>query len=317
MIRVGTDCSGIEAPIQALKNLGVPFSHEFSSDIDKYCIQSIKANYKPKVLFGDPDGPFPCGDITKRDITDVPDIDLYVCGFPCQPFSSAGPKNGFVHASGNVFWSCLEVIKTKKPSYFILENVKGLLSNDKGKTWKTIWGALDDLEGYTVDWRLLNTKDYGIPQNRERLFIVGRRGDTAFSWPSPVPLVRKLSEYVDTENRERKQYSETREAYIKKYPSHVFLELCWVTIDNREKQYSRLGKDVMSCICATGHIICLGKNMHRDATCGELLQLQGFPSSFKQVVSRTQMIKQTGNSMSVNVVERLIGSLLVLDTSEA
>jgi site-specific DNA-cytosine methylase len=77
MLRIGTDCSGIEAPIQALTNLGVKFSHEFSSDIDNYCIQSIKANYKPKVLFGDPDGPFPCGDITKRDITDVPDIDLY------------------------------------------------------------------------------------------------------------------------------------------------------------------------------------------------------------------------------------------------
>ena len=72
MIRVGTDCSGIEAPIQALRNLGIPFSHEFSSDIDKYCIQSIKANYEPKVLFGDPDGPFPCGDITTRDIADVP-----------------------------------------------------------------------------------------------------------------------------------------------------------------------------------------------------------------------------------------------------
>ena len=310
MIRVGTDCSGIEAPIQALKNLGVPFSHEFSSDIDKFCIQSIKANYKPKVLFGDPDGSFPCGDIAKRDIRDVPDIDLYVCGFPCQPFSAAGRKNGFEHKSGNVFWSCFEVINAKKPKYFILENVRGLLSNDKGKTWKTIWEALNELDDYTVEWKILNTKDYGIPQNRERLFIVGRKGSTPFSWPTSIPLTKKLSEYVDTTITDRKNYSVAREAYIKKYSSHVFLDLCWVSMDNRRKQKMRLGTEIASCICSSGHIICLGKNMHRDATCGELLQLQGFPSSFKQVVSKTQMNKQTGNSMSVNVVERLIGSLL-------
>jgi DNA (cytosine-5)-methyltransferase 1 len=310
MIRVGTDCSGIEAPIQALKNLGVPFSHEFSSDIDKFCIQSIKANYKPKVLFGDPDGSFPCGDITKRNINDVPDIDLYVCGFPCQPFSAAGRKNGFEHKSGNVFWSCFEVINAKKPKYFILENVRGLLSNDKGKTWKTVWEALKKLQGYTIDWKILNTKDYGIPQNRERLFIVGRKGSTPFNWPSSVPLVRKLSEYVDTENRERKQYSENREAYIKKYENHVFLELCWVTMDNRRKQYSRLGKDIMSCICACSSIVCLYDGLHRDATCGELLQLQGFQDDFKQVVSKTQITKQIGNSMSVNVLEKIVKSLI-------
>ena len=310
MIRVGTDCSGIEAPIQALKNLGVSFSHEFSSDIDKYCIQSIKANYEPKVLFGDPDGAFPDGDITKRDIKDVPDVDLYVCGFPCQPFSAAGRKNGFEHKSGNVFWSCFEVINAKKPKYFILENVRGLLSNDKGKTWKTIWEALNKLQGYAIDWKILNTKDYGIPQNRERLFIVGRKGSTPFNWPSSVPLVRKLSEYVDTENRKRKQYSETREAYIKKYSSHVFLDLCWVSMDNRRKQKMRLGTEIASCICASSNIVCLYDGLHRDATREELLQLQGFQDDFKQVVSKTQIIKQIGNSMSVNVLEKIVKSLI-------
>ena len=96
-IKVGTDCSGIEAPIEALRQMGIKFIHEFSSEIDKYCIQSIKANYNPKILFGDPDGYFPNGDITKRDIKDIPDIDLYVCGFPCQPFSQAGRREGLEH----------------------------------------------------------------------------------------------------------------------------------------------------------------------------------------------------------------------------
>ena len=127
-LRVGTDCSGIEAPIQALMQMNIPFKHVFSSDIDKYCIKSIKANYEPEIIFGDKDGSFPEGDITKRNIDNVPDIDLYVCGFPCQPFSMAGERKGFEDRRGNVFFSCLEVIEKKQPKYFILENVKGLKS---------------------------------------------------------------------------------------------------------------------------------------------------------------------------------------------
>jgi site-specific DNA-cytosine methylase len=85
-IRIGTDCSGIEAPIQALKQLKIPFEHVFSSEIDDYCIQSIKSNYTPNIIFGDKEGMFPEGDITKRNVNDIPDIDLYVCGFPCHDF---------------------------------------------------------------------------------------------------------------------------------------------------------------------------------------------------------------------------------------
>ena len=303
MIRVGTDCSGIEAPIQALKNLGVPFSHEFSSDIDKYCIQSIKANYKPKVLFGDPDGSFPCGDIAKRDIKDVPDIDLYVCGFPCQPFSSAGHRTGFVHESGNVFWSCLEVIKVKKPKYFILENVKGLLSNDKGKTWKTIWEALNKLQGYAIDWRILNTKDYGIPQNRERLFIVGKRGGK-YTWPMPSGLkeATALSEMV-----EKGLPSRVPPPYIKKVISANPGTRC-IFFNPGFRKIWPSNEHVCPCITAAGpRFWCVPES--RDISSKEMMRLQGFPTDFIQVVSEKQMKKQLGNSMSVNVIEKIIKSL--------
>ena len=178
ILRVGTDCSVIEAPIQALIQLEIPFKHVFSSEIDKYCIQSIKANYNPEILFGDKEGPFPEGDITKRNIEDVPDIDLYICGFPCQPFSTSGKRKGLEDKRGNVFWSCLEVIKARKPKYFIFENVRGILSHDKGNTWKVILKELNNLNiyGYTISWETLNTKDFGIPHNRPRVYIVGKLG---------------------------------------------------------------------------------------------------------------------------------------------
>ena len=211
-LRVGTDCSGIEAPIQALTQLGIPFTHVFSSDIDKFCIQSIKANYEPQILFGNKDGTFSDGDITKRRIEDVPDIDLYVCGFPCQPFSQAGERKGFDDKRGNVFWSCLEVIEKKQPKYFILENVKGLLGHDKpvgakrkeyGKTFNVIWSALLELKkyGYKVQWKVMNTRDYGIPQNRERVYFVGTKGD--FEWPKKISLLPLTAWWYAGEKRLR------------------------------------------------------------------------------------------------------------------
>ena len=117
-----------------------------------------------KYCFGDKEGKYPEGDITKRDIKDVPDIDLYICGFPCQSFSMAGNRDGFDGKTGNVFFGCLEVIKEKHPKIFILENVKGLLSHDKKKTFKTVLDELEKIEEYSIVWKLLNTKDYGIPQ---------------------------------------------------------------------------------------------------------------------------------------------------------
>jgi DNA (cytosine-5)-methyltransferase 1 len=297
ILRVGTDCSGIEAPIQALLQLKIPFEHVFSSEIDKYCIQSIKANYKPKIIFGDKDGLFPEGDITKRSIKDVPDIDLYVCGFPCQPFSIAGKRGGFKDKRGNVFWSCLEVIELKQPKYFILENVKGLLSHDKGDTWKVIWEALSGLEkyGYNVQWKVLNTRDYGIPQNRERVFIVGTKG--SFEWPKKQKM-DDIKEYVDCKDKKKYVTTALQENLFKRIPkASVFVDLNYKQKHDTYPNSNRWSP----CLNTGGCLWCV--QPHRYATINEHLLLQGFCLNFIQATSIYQCKKQIGNSMSINVIK--------------
>jgi DNA (cytosine-5)-methyltransferase 1 len=304
-LRVGTDCSGIEAPIQALIQLGIPFKHVFSSDIDKYCIKSIKSNYKPKILFGDPDGHFKNGDITKRDIDDVPDIDLYVCGFPCQPFSQAGNRLGIKDKRGNVFLSCLELITVKQPKYFILENVKGILSIDKenkkdkyGKTWKNIIKSLESLDGYNIHWKIMNTKDYGIPQNRERVYIIGTKKND-FNWPKPIKM-KDIKKYVD--KTDTTTFKRTRIIRDETPSDAVFIDL----------NFSRLNTYINSnkwapCLNTGSGMWCVV--MSRYANMKECFGLQGF-TNFKESVSFCQLRKQIGNSMSVNVLKKIINNLI-------
>jgi DNA (cytosine-5)-methyltransferase 1 len=306
MIRVGTDCSGIEGPIQALLQLKIPFEHKFCSDIDKYCIESIKANYNPEIIFGDKNGPFPNGDITKRNIKDVPDIDLYVCGFPCQPFSQAGKREGFKDKRGNVFFSCLEVIKKKKPKYFILENVKGLITHNKGNTWEKILKYLQQLKKYSIFWKILNTRDYGIPQNRERVYIIGidKKYDK-FIFPDHIKM-DNITNYIDNKDTSNRKIAECiiKSGMLQKIPKKsVFVDLCFQkhTYPNSDK-YS-------PCVTANSRLWCIP--MSRYANVNEYLKLQGFSNDFKQVISKTQMKKQIGNAMSINVIKSIIKSSLI------
>jgi DNA (cytosine-5)-methyltransferase 1 len=315
-LRVGTDCSGIEAPIAALRQLKIPHRHMWSSDIDKYVIQSIKANYEPEILFGDPDGPYPNGDITQRDHSKLPNIDLYVAGFPCQPFSVAGKQEGFNDQRGNVFWSCLDVIETKRPKYFILENVKGILWNDKkskkdkyGRTWNTILDALGGLKkhGYKVEWKVLNTRDYGVPQNRERVFIIGSRIKTKpFKCPEPVKM-DDLKDYIDWEDtktfdlKSQKRYNYIK-GCLKLNPGALVIDLAYSGYG------SRASNNYVPCLNTVGALWCIP--LERYVNIKELLKLQGFTSNFKQVCSTKQLKKQLGNSMSSNVISAIIKNLV-------
>ena len=212
-LKVGTDFSGIGAPEQALKNLGIDFESVFACEIDKYARQSYSAIHdEPKRFYND---------ITKRDHTEVEQLDLYVAGFPCQSFSIAGQRKGFDEARGTLFFDVAEFIRINQPKCFILENVKGLLSHDKGRTYQTITDILtngggtlngqisidlfDDGLGYHVYAQVLNTKNYGIPQNRERIFIVGFKDFREFSFPIKEQLQLRLRDMLQ-DNPNAKYY---------------------------------------------------------------------------------------------------------------
>ena len=242
-LKIGTDCSGIEAPIVALKQMKVPFSHEFSSEIDKHCISTIQANFNPKIMFGD---------IKERKIKDIPDIDMYVCGFPCQPFSNAGRREGIRDPRGTIFYECLRVIKHKKPIIYILENVRGLLSIDDGETFKTMISHLEKLRMYNVYWKVLNTADYGIPQSRKRVFIVGilkKYQTNKFEWPKPIPC-RSLEEFVDWNDQNNTMINEKYRNHLKKMnPKAVFLDLAF------KNKYFPVADKICSCICSNSNFI--------------------------------------------------------------
>lgn len=212
-MKIGTDFSGIGSPEMALKMLGIEHEQVFACEIDKYARKSFEAVHgSPKTFYND---------ITKRDHSTIPQLDLYCAGFPCQAFSMAGKRKGFEDVRGTLFFNVAEFIKTNQPKVFVLENVKGLLSHDGGKTFQTIISLLtdnggtangqmfipyfEDGLGYHIYYKVLNTKNFGIPQNRERIFIVGFREFREFSFPKPFPLELRLKDMLQ-DNPEYKYF---------------------------------------------------------------------------------------------------------------
>jgi DNA (cytosine-5)-methyltransferase 1 len=298
-ITIATDFSGIESPIMALKQLHIPFRHVWSCDNDKNVKKSILANYNPEIYFDD---------ITTRDNTLLEkDIDLYVAGFPCQPFSSIGTRKGIAHTKGTLFWNVADTISHVLPKKFVLENVKGLLSNDKGRTFKTILDILKTFP-YKVSYSMLNTKDFNLPHNRPRVFIVGIRNDIPmeFKFPEPQPLTVDILSLLDHDLPpesigEKKQkildelgIDQTKNYFVTPFSSAL---------------YCNPMLDILPCQTA-GFSKRYSLKLKRYLTPREHARLQGFPDDFKIVVSRTEAYRQFGNTISVNVLCQLCGSLV-------
>ena len=173
----------------------------FSSEFDEDACKTYEANFHEH----------PAGDITKIDAKDIPDFDILLGGFPCQAFSIIGKKEGFANETcGTLFFEIERILKEKRPKAFLLENVKNLKSHDDGNTYKVIKWHLLNL-GYNVYESVLNSLDYGVPQKRERIFIVGFLNNVRFSFPQPVPINQRknLSDILE-KNVDKKYYVNPR-----------------------------------------------------------------------------------------------------------
>lgn len=267
----------------------------FSSDIDPFCQDSYEANF----------GHRPAGDIKQIHEKDIPDHDILFAGFPCQPFSILGQMQGFNDIRGTLFFDIARIIKHKRPKAFVLENVKQLVGHDKGRTLKTIIKTLQEL-GYYVQYAVLNALDYGLPQKRERVIIVGHQEPILFSFPAPIRPFKPLSEIL--EEKVDKKYYASDYIVAKRKAKHksAYKLSIW-----HENKAGNICSYPYSCALRAGASYnYLLVNGERRLTPREMFRLQGFPDSYKIVVNDTQARKQAGNAVPVNVVKAVILKLL-------
>lgn len=280
----------------------------FSSEWDKFAQKTYRINY----------GEVPHGDITQIEVEDIPDHDILLAGFPCQPFSLAGLKRGFEDTRGTLFFNIANILKYKRPKAFMLENVKNLANHDKGNTLKVILKTLDDLDYYVPNPEVLNAYNFGTPQNRERVIIVGFNKDylpegfAEFRYPKGrVAKAVKVGDILEKKVQEKYTISDKLyEGHIARKKAHkekgngfgfsVFNEdsLYTSTISAR---YYKDGSEAL--------IEQKGKNP-RMLTPRECARLQGFPEDFIIPVSNAQSYKQFGNSVCVNVIEAVAEKML-------
>ena len=263
----------------------------FSCDIDAACQKAYQKNFK--------DSPF--GDITRVPAEDVPDHDLLLAGFPCQPFSIIGHKKGFEDTRGTLFFEIARIIAAKRPKAFVLENVKLLTGHDGGQTFRKILSVLNDL-GYQTEHRVLNALDFGLPQKRERVWIVGFSEGHDFSWPAGSVPMTPLSKILE-KNVPKKYYASD---HIRDKRWSVMSPGRTPTIWHENKA-GHISAYPFSCALRAGASYnYLLVNGERRLTPREMLRLQGFPEQFKIVCHDSQTRKQAGNSLPVTVAAAVI-----------
>ena len=272
----------------------------FSSEFDEDACKTYEANF----------GEHPSGDITKIDAKDIPDFDILLGGFPCQAFSSIGKKEGFANETcGTLFFDIERILKEKKPAAFMLENVRNLTAHDNGKTFRIIKEHLEKL-GYYVYAKVLNALDYGVPQNRERIIIVGFLENVDFSFPDPIPESERtilsdiLENNVDKKYYVRDAIRESRLARLrdKNYPKPY--------ISHENMAGSITPHPYSSALRAGASANYILINDERRPTERELLRIQGFPDDYKIVVPYGKIKKQTGNSVAVPVIKAVAREMI-------
>ncbi len=271
----------------------------FACDIDKDARKAYAANFDLH----------PEGDITAVRMDDVPDFDLLLAGFPCQPFSIIGSQRGFADPRGGLFFETLRFIRARRPQGIILENVKQLSTADRGRVLRRI---LDDLEAmqYTVDWRVLNAWDFGLPHKRERTIIVATLPHLAFPWPEEAAPMHPLADVLEDKPNPKTFVSDAiRE---KRHRQHTAegSPMIW-----HENKGGNVSSHPWSCALRAGashnYLLVDGK---RRLTSREMLRLQGFPDEWRIVCNDAQTRKQAGNAVPVPMVQAVIeGMVSILD----
>ncbi len=299
------------------------FKCVFSSEINESCKKIYKENY----------GDLPAGDITKIDANDIPDFEVLCGGFPCQPFSICGKKKGFEDTRGTLFFEICRIIEVKKPLVVVLENVKHLIDHDKGNTFRVILEKLEGL-GYTTSFKVLNSKDYGVAQSRERIIIVATKfGKFNFSdmkKSKPVYIKDILDSEGDFEYLKKDEYTLLDEKYIHKQPSGLIFcgyrnKNIWEKGVRPNTEYlSRCHRQPNRIYSANGThptlpsqetsgrfwIYIPEKDAVRKLTINECYKLMGFPETFKRDSNKGNAYRQIGNSVVIPMIYELAKSLM-------
>ncbi|HPF31140.1 MAG TPA: DNA (cytosine-5-)-methyltransferase [Candidatus Saccharibacteria bacterium] len=310
-------CAGIGAGRLGLQNLGLTCIA--FSEIDKHAEKTYR------VLFGDEEKNY--GDLMKINSDDLPNFDLMIAGFPCQSFSVIGQRKGMNDERGQIIYGLIKIMNDKNLPYFILENVKGLVNHEGGKTLKIILEELDQA-GYKVFHRVLNSIDYGVPQMRERIYFVGIRKDLVitnknFEWPE-IFKTPKIRDYLidDSElefDNKKREYDTFLKFLENKYNKGLFkiedlLKEDYLVLDTRQSDL-RLYRDKVPTLRTGRHGILYVKNgKFRKLSGFESLLLQGFPKNLakktKGKIADVYLLSQAGNAMTVNMIETVGKKLL-------
>lgn len=264
----------------------------FSSEWDKFSQKTYEANF----------GETPHGDITKIKPNKIPTFDVLLAGFPCQPFSTIGKRQGFAHPTQGTLFNRIErIMGYHRNKAFLLENVVGLQNHDGGRTLKVIEAALTSLN-YKYDYKVLDAADFGVPQHRSRIYIVGQKsrrgGRTEFDWPVGKKSPAAIGPHVQTGVLNHSISKHLQEVYLFKKEDdrpQIIDTTSDFPVKTLVASYHKIQR-------LTGTFVRDGETGYRLLTADECKAIMGFPKEFKIPVSRTQMYRQMGNSVAVPVV---------------
>ncbi len=275
----------------------------FSSELNAPCQEMYNANFGEK----------PLGDIRVVATSVIPDHDILAAGFPCQAFSIIGDRQGFSDTRGTLFFEIERILKEKHPKAFLLENVKQLVSHDKGRTFKVILDHLHELD-YFIHYKVLNGLDFGVPQKRERIIIVGFKENYPFNFPYGSNSKHlTLEDVLEPDDRVDKKHLVTnyfRNKLLTRLKEQGKIIPKYQSVWHENKS-GNIGIHPFSCaLRANGSHNYLVVNGVRRLTSREMLRLQGFPEDYKIVVSDHQVRKQAGNSVVVPKIEAVANAML-------